>query len=251
MKNSELQKGIKDIQDIKLSSDEKMNLFAYLDVYSKEHPVNIAPKVSMWAGLFVHYRYSYMVAVLLLCILVGGTVTYAAESSLPGDALYTVKIYFNEPVKSITKVTPEAKARFEEEKVIKRLDEVQQLVKTGRFDDQKRIQVENEVEKSVKSLNITDTKKESKKNINKNLTSTDIFRKDLDSRFQNIKEENMQLKLDILKKNDNNDQVEKFEKKIKIKIGGFENDEADKNDNKNDNKNNDKKNNNKGSGLLR
>lgn len=244
MKNNELQKGINDIQDIKLSSDEKMNLFAYLDTYSKEHPALVPEKQNMWL-LFVQHRVTYSLAMLAICLFVGAGVTFAAESSLPGDVLYPVKIYVNEPVKAVTKVTPKAKAKYEEEKVIKRLGEVEELVKKGKFDDKKRTQVEREVEKSVNAINVIDIKKERNKNRERNSTSTDEFRKDLDTRLQNIKKVDVELKLDTPKENDNKDQVEKFEKKIKVQIGGFNDDED-----KNDTNDNDKKENNRGRGRL-
>ena len=168
-----------------------------------------------------------MIAIVLLCVFVGGTVTYAAEKSLPGDVLYPIKIYVNEPVKAATKVTPKAKVRFEEEKVIKRLTEVETLVEKGKFDGKKRIQVEKQVEKSVKAINLI-----KKKNAT---TTQDEFREELYYRIKNIK-----------KGNDNKDEVEKFEKKIKFQLDEFDTNREVNNDNThNDKKENHGRNKNK------
>lgn len=253
MKNNKLKKGIRDIKDIKLSSSEKLNLFTNFESYVKNHPVLDAPKVNIWSSFFLHYKYSYAISALLLCIFVSASVTYAAESALPGDILYPIKIYITEPVKAATKVTQKAKAKYEEERVMIRLDEVQELVKKGKFEDTIRAQVEKEVEKSVNTINNMEIKKIRNKDRNENASSTDDFRKKLDSHFQNIRKADVELKLDTPKEHDNKDQVEKFERKIKVQIGGFINEDTearDTNDNKN-NKDNNAKDNNRGRGLYR
>ena len=227
MKNNELQKGIKDIKDTRLSSDEKVFLFASLNSYAQNNKPKIAQKVNIWSGFVIHSKYSYVTAILLLCVLVGGTVTYAAERSLPGDVLYPVKIYVNESVKSATKVTPQSRVKFEEEKILKRFTEVESLIEKGKFNHKERIQVEKQFEKSVKAINL---------NKKTNATTThDEFKKELYTRIKKIKKGNAELKLNIEKEKDNQDEVEKFQRKIQTELGelDFDPNEGNRGNNKN------------------
>ncbi len=230
-----MKKGIKDIQNINLSDGEKNEIFEQLDLHMKNNPIEhdsekaqILDRLSsfvMQYKQYVHrYKHSYGVIATIVILCITASTAYAAESSLPGDVLYPIKIYVNESVKAVTKVTPNAKTKFEEEKVIKRLDEVQELVKKGRFDDKKRIQVEKEVEKSVNTINV---------GRNKNASTTESFRKELDIKIENIKKANVELRLNIPKEKDNKDEIERFEKKIKLQIERFGNNNGDKKENNN------------------
>lgn len=265
MKYNKMKKGIQDIQKINLSDGEKNDIFGRLDLHMKNNPItHTSRKVTMPETLhnfFAQYRYSYGVIVAILILFITASTSYAAEWALPGDILYPIKINVNEKIKSVVLLTPKSKAKYEEIKVIKRLSEAEELIKKGKFDDNKRIQIENEVEKSVETINSIGIERVK----NKNASSSDEFRKDLDMRFNNIKKVNVELNIDTQKKYNkyiNKDQVEKFEKKIKVQIGGFlDGDNKDdnknkndikKNDNKdNDNKDSDKKENNRGKDLLR
>lgn len=60
-------------------------------------------------------------------ILAGGTVALAAEGTMPGDALYTVKINFTEPVRTALAVTPRVKVEWAAEKLDRRLEEAEVL----------------------------------------------------------------------------------------------------------------------------
>jgi len=60
----------------------------------------------------------------------GGTVSFAAESSVPGDALFSVKVYMNESVRGAVAMTPKAKADWEVKLVERRLEEVEKLAMT-------------------------------------------------------------------------------------------------------------------------
>lgn len=63
-------------------------------------------------------------------LLMGGTVSFAAESTVPGDALFTVKVYVNENVRGAVAVTSKAKAEWEVKLVERRLEEVEKLAMT-------------------------------------------------------------------------------------------------------------------------
>ena len=60
-------------------------------------------------------------------ILMGSTVSLAAENTVPGDVLYPVKIHINEPVLGVIAVTPQAKADWNILRAERRLVEVEKL----------------------------------------------------------------------------------------------------------------------------
>ena len=66
-------------------------------------------------------------SVLLLAMTVGGTVSYAAESALPGEFLYGIKVHINEPLAGSFKFTSESRARYETRRTIRRLEEAEHL----------------------------------------------------------------------------------------------------------------------------
>lgn len=229
--NNKIQKGINDVKNIKLSSEEKDVMFSRLDLYTKENPIKeTGLQPSVWYNFFGQvgkvkgYKYVYSIVATLVFVFTGVGVTNAAEKSLPGDTLYPVKINVNEKVKSAVAFTSKAKAKVEEEKVIRRLDEVEALVKKGEFKNGKRDQLEKEVEKSVKVLNNKAVKYDK---VEENNDDDDDFEDKLNTSFEKIK------KVDNIV---DKDEVEKFEKKFKDRLL----DRSNRGDKKNEDKNNHK-----------
>lgn len=69
-----------------------------------------------------------IVALIVLLALAGGGTSFAAQSALPGDTLYPVKVSINEPVEGAFAVSPQAKASFDARIAEVRLQEAQVLV---------------------------------------------------------------------------------------------------------------------------
>lgn len=63
-------------------------------------------------------------------LLLGSTVSFAAENTVPGDILYPIKIHVNESVLSAIAVTPQAKADWSVTQTERRLQEVEKLAST-------------------------------------------------------------------------------------------------------------------------
>lgn len=238
----QIQKGIKDIKNINLSFDEKGDMFSQLDLYVKENPLKVAPpRVLPFTNIFTQlksYKYSYSIAFVVVLLFAGVGVIDAAESALPGDVLYSVKIKVNEKIKSVAALTSKAKTKVEEEKVIRRLDEVKALVKKGDFDNSRRGQVETEVEKSVQL--ILDVKQKKRKNVSgpvneivkidkQNIEEDNDFKNKINSRFEEIKKVENSINLN---------EIKNFENKVKSRL--FNNDDdKDKSEKKdNDSRNN-------------
>lgn len=122
----QLKRGAK---NTRLSSVEKTEMKSALLGYVKAHPAS--QEVLAARGIlspFVPRRnkrtLSFIVAASLL---VGSSVSFAAEGSLPGDILYPVKVGVNEPVLGAVAITPAAKAAWNITLVERRLVEVEKL----------------------------------------------------------------------------------------------------------------------------
>lgn len=120
------------------------------------HFLASAQKVSLGAGEKAHIRAAIMesirgsspsyspfyrflricsgsMAAVMIFVLCGAGVSYAAESALPGDALYTVKVNFTEAVRLRLANSVEAKARVQARLVGRRLEEAEKLAEKSRL----------------------------------------------------------------------------------------------------------------------
>lgn len=190
MDKNNLNKGIEQLRNIGLSSEEKKAMLSHLSAYSESNPV---PVISPF---FSHTRKLVYAVVAVALILTGGTAA-AAERALPGDLLYPIKIEVNEPVRGLLKAK-KSKIKWEEERAVRRLDEVEKLTDQGRLDEPKRIKIEKEFEKRVDSL-----KKEK---------NDEDFKDKIDKKLEKIES-----KKDKLSEKQRNE-FDKFKKNVKNKV---------------------------------
>lgn len=134
------------LETIRLSAAERERVHAVLSEYVTHRPVSrgSAPAPVGYAWFAVH-RFVAVVAVALVVVLFGGTVSYAAEGALPGDALYAVKVGVNEPLRDTFARTPEHRATREVDKVNRRLAEAETLAAEGRLNAALREDIETRV----------------------------------------------------------------------------------------------------------
>ena len=126
-----------------LSDSERVQLRGELSAFMSEHPARapFSVRIVDWteAGLVGasdffaagHARIAASAAVVIL--LVGGGTSYAAESALPGDALYAVKIGINEKIAATLALSPEAHVHFDAQLADRRLQEAELLAAEGRL----------------------------------------------------------------------------------------------------------------------
>jgi hypothetical protein len=212
--NKQIKKGIKDIENIKLSFDENDNIFSHVDLYIKENPLKVdSPRVITFGNFlarFKEYKYYHSMAFVIVFLFAGFGAIDASEEALPGDVLYPVKTKIVEPIVSVIKVTEKAKVEYKEDKVIKRLEEVGELAKKGEFKNEKRIQAEKEVDNSVKAIVAVKKKNKTKATT----TNKNISTEDYDTNFKN----KINTRLDEIKKVDisvDKTDIVKFEEKVK------------------------------------
>ncbi len=104
--------------------------------------------------LFLIFRKKYMyVSLATFLVLITGTGSaFAAENTLPGDALYGVKIHINEPVRSAFALSSQSKANWETKVAERRLDEAARLAVAGKLSTEAEVKLEAHVEKQTEKI---------------------------------------------------------------------------------------------------
>ena len=157
--DTDMQNIFRTLRRVGLSPAEKKSVRAGVALFMEQHPVrNIAlarqrieersksahsayAEVSALQSLLS--RLQPMFIALLIALVVGGGTSFAAESALPGDALYPVKVSINEEVGSFLAFSEEAQARFDTRRAEKRLEEAEQLTIKGRLDSETSASIES------------------------------------------------------------------------------------------------------------
>ena len=89
--------------------------------------------------------------ILIIALLLSAGVSYSAESSLPGDMLYSVKTGVNERVSGWVAMSGEAESEHQANLAIRRLDEAEKLEAEGRLDIGLKSELESEFREHVKA----------------------------------------------------------------------------------------------------
>lgn len=127
----------KNTKNIALSPEEKEGGRTALRAFIAANPVREAVLVRHifqkdQRSIFQHV-YKTMPIVLLIALLLGGGAAAYADTSLPGDALYPVKVNVNEEVRGWFAVSDEAEARLQAGLAERRLEEAEKLASEGRL----------------------------------------------------------------------------------------------------------------------
>ena len=96
--------------EVSLTEAESVRMRSTLRSYMDMHPIHVplrARPTPSWYDIFAHPALAFVA----VCAILGSSagVSYAAESSLPGDVLYPLKVAINEPRAAMT---PERTARL-------------------------------------------------------------------------------------------------------------------------------------------
>lgn len=149
---------IKKAKEVKLSDTERTALFSRVDSFVRQNPIlaskSVQNDVTWFSYIFSNYGRAVSFALVVFVVL-GGSTSFAAQDTLPGNLLYPVKVSINEGIKSLF-VSRANKAAFEASRAVLRLQEAETLAKNGMLSPQAQIQVENnfnahvsEVQKSI------------------------------------------------------------------------------------------------------
>lgn len=111
----------------RLSSAEKADIKSALFHHVNANPVNIQRAIPSPFNIYNFRNKKSISALVLGGLLMGSSVSFAAENTVPGDVLFPVKIHVNEAVRGAAAVTQKAKAEWEIRLVERRLEEVEKL----------------------------------------------------------------------------------------------------------------------------
>lgn len=96
------------------------------------------------------FRMRFVAGTLALALIVGGgTTAAAAESALPGDLLYGVKVSVVEPARTLAALSDEDRASVEAELAERRLAEAEELSAAGTLEDSVKEELDERYEKHV------------------------------------------------------------------------------------------------------
>jgi hypothetical protein len=139
-------------QNIKMTEEEKRKVWAEISAHTFDIPVR-KPIISRlyYRGLLPALNRKsissatrkYTIGVLLGSLVLSGGVSAFAQESLPGELLYPVKTNVIEKIKTITAVTPQAKASVEAVLAATRLEEIETLAREGKLNATLEQQMDN------------------------------------------------------------------------------------------------------------
>lgn len=143
MTNKSLRQLFQESRNLNLSEKEKLKIFENLKKYAAGADVrngNLA-RHHLWSKLNP-FKIKNMPILLAILIALGGGTSFAAQSSLPGDVLYPVKVDVNEQVSGWFALTPQAKAANDAAIANTRLTEAEELAAQGRLNSNVKAQLE-------------------------------------------------------------------------------------------------------------
>lgn len=157
MINDRMDNLIGKLQSIKMTAEEKEAVYnrALISIEKIEsiHHEEIKTPVkstfiSAWYSYVQERKFIPALSVFGILLITGGASLFA-ESSLPGDSLYSIKVNLNENVRGLAAVTPEAKAKFALEITDKRLQEAAILSTRGQLNAENSEIVRQQILKQV------------------------------------------------------------------------------------------------------
>lgn len=127
--NTQLQKIFDQLKTERLSERERTHLRERVLLRARGYRATY--REFSFQNLFVYIsKHTVSVGLLVLCVL-GGSISYAAEGALPGDALYRIKVGINEPLRETFAFSDTKKAEVEVMLAERRLFEVTELASIG------------------------------------------------------------------------------------------------------------------------
>lgn len=118
-------------EEITLSQQEKRESFSVIESFMKENPLMSAPAKQIRSTPTPYswflFRHAGM-AFAILIIVTGASTSLSAQSALPGDVLYPIKIGVNEKVVASFAITDEDKARTHIAFAQRRINEIEAAV---------------------------------------------------------------------------------------------------------------------------
>jgi hypothetical protein len=144
------------IKSEKLSENERISMRNVLYSVMKENPARpMNANTARYESILSYFSSATLRPVgfaFAFVLIVGVGTSYAAESALPGDPLYAIKVGLTEPVQGALAVSPVAKAQWDTEIISRRLEEAATLAASGHLDDATRGAIEVQIAEKSESV---------------------------------------------------------------------------------------------------
>lgn len=145
MQDKKIKNAIEEIKSIKMTDEEKSimlkNILNTQFSQKTEKPVK-SPYLKFY---FLNFTSNHLLrfAIIFGFIIIGaGGVAVASHNSLPGNALYSIKVKVMEPIGATFMLSPEKQAKYEINLATTRLVEAQVLLSQGNLDEKKEKQLD-------------------------------------------------------------------------------------------------------------
>lgn len=130
--DKDLEVRVKNALQISMTDSERAQSRDFLTRYMRMHPAHVRiQKSKSWFSLRLH---PYPIIATVLIIVLGGSTAGAAtlaQSALPGDLLYPIKVNLNEQVREVLATTPEKRASVALSRAEERIKELEKLEARG------------------------------------------------------------------------------------------------------------------------
>lgn len=147
--DEQFKKLIQDMKKVKLTDEEKAETRSFLKYFVKNNPIKEGKVLFPFMQVFA--RPIPTMAVIIL--LIGVSVSFAAENSLPNDLLYPVKTSVNENVLKILARDEESKVKLETRFVRRRLEEAKELVANNKLDNKAQNEISLRIREHTNTVN--------------------------------------------------------------------------------------------------
>ena len=197
----ELQNIFDKARQIKLSTEENDKMRAGLELFMEKHPVRNTDmarhilqersiinfslmEILTLKPLINKLKLQPMTIILIIALVLGGGTSFAAESALPGDALYAIKVGVNEEIRGFVAFSDSSQARWEARRSERRLEEAEELAVKGRLNAETRSQIESSFKGHAEAFGKSAEKLESKQDTQNSLEVSSNFEASLKAHEQ-------------------------------------------------------------------
>jgi hypothetical protein len=152
-----IKNSFKFLQSEKLTDNERIRMKNVLLSVMAEHPLQstavVVPRHERFLSYFDSESLRPVGFAFALVLVVGIGTSYAAETALPGDPLYAIKVGITEPIQGVLAVSPVARAEWDTELLSRRLEEAATLAAKGNLSDDARSKIETQLAIKAQDVN--------------------------------------------------------------------------------------------------
>jgi len=150
----QLEKKFENAKRVVLSRAEKDAMRGHIESFMRENRGGGMIPSPWAAGRFLVFMHKPVALALVVILALGGGTAYAAESALPGDTLYSVKVDIVEEALAVVTISDEARVRWDVRRAERRLEEAVELTSEGRMTDEAQTEIEERFEKFAEAVEV-------------------------------------------------------------------------------------------------